>query len=252
MSINPLIRKLEWGNRLPEPDRERLESLCDRSFVVPARHDLIAEGDPPEHVHLVLEGLAVRYKFLPGGQRAIVALLLPGDFCDLNIAILGRMDHAIGTIEQSRIVRIPRDVIGDLIANHPAIRTAFWWATLVDEATLREWLVNLGRRRSGKRMAHFFCEMHLRMAAVGHARGGGFGFSLTQEDLGDTLGMSTVHVNRTLQRLREGGLLEMDNRSVSIPDVEALWRFAEFDPNYLHLGQRNPEGSGPWHSTSMT
>ncbi|MCV0393803.1 MAG: Crp/Fnr family transcriptional regulator [Rhizobiaceae bacterium] len=203
-----------------------------------ARQDLISEGDRPEHVHLVMEGLACRYKILPSGRRSIVALLIPGDFCDLNVAILGEMDHAIATMSDSRIVQIPRSTIDELIKTHPNITRAFWWATLVDEGTLREWLANMGRRPSDKQMAHFFCEMFARMAAVGRARKGRFFLPLTQEDLGDVLGMSTVHVNRTMQRLREMELLDFSDHEVLIRKPDRLIEFAEFDPNYLHLGFR--------------
>lgn len=236
MTDNPLILKLQWGYALDDQDRERLEELCSNAVTVAARKDLISEGERPENVHLVLDGAAFRYKVLADGRRAIMALLLPGDFCDLNIAILGEMDHAIATIEQSRIVEIPRATIDELITNHPGITRALWWATLVDEATLREWLANMGRRPSDRQMAHFFCEIYTRMDAVKRVQDGRFRLSLTQEDLGDTLGMSTVHVNRTLQRLREEGFLEFLSREVEVRNIEALRRFAGFDPNYLHLG----------------
>lgn len=238
MSENPLILKLQWGYPLDDRDRNRLEQLCDNTITVEAQQDLISEGERPEDVHLVLEGMALRYKILPNGRRSIMALLIPGDFCDLHVAILGEMDHTIATLDRSQIVKIPRRTIGDLIEHHPGIARALWWATLVDEGVLREWLANMGRRPSDKQMAHLFCEMFTRMAAVNKVTDGRFRLPLTQEDLGDVLGMSTVQVNRTLRRLREQDFLEFINREVEMRNIGGLRRFADFDPNYLHLGNR--------------
>lgn len=235
---NPLILKLESGVSLSEEDRQRLEALCSASQKVPARRDIISEGHEPDFVHLVMDGLAYRYKLLDDGRRSIVAFLVPGDFCDLNVAILGKMDHSIGALEQSNIVKIPRHTIEELLFNFPRITKALWWATLVDEGTLREWLVNMGRRPTDKQMAHLFCELYVRMNVVGKVQNGSFPFPLTQDDLADTLGLSTVHTNRTLQRLRELGLIQFANRYVTIGNFQALAEFAEFEPAYLHLRQR--------------
>ncbi len=183
----------------------------------------------------MIEGFACRYKLLPNGERQIMAWLVPGDFCDLHVAILGEMDHAIGTLAPSKIAYLPRVTIEELTSMHPSINRALWWATLVDEGVLREWLVNVGSRSVDKRMAHLFCELLLRLQAVGLATGNGFDFPLTQDEFGDTLGVSTVHVNRVLQQLRADGLITLKGKRLTIHDVAALQEFAEFNPNYLHL-----------------
>jgi CRP-like cAMP-binding protein len=232
---NPLILKLEHGAELSEGDRQTLAgAVADvRSFA--AREDLIEECDKPDNVHAVLEGFACRYKMLPNGERHIMAWLVPGDFCDLHVAILGEMDHAIGTLAPSKIAYLPRETIDELTSKHPTINRALWWATLVDEGVLREWLVNVGSRPVDKRMAHLFCELLLRLQAVGLVAEDGFDFPLTQDELGDTLGVSTVHVNRVLQQLRADGLITLKGKRLTIHDVPALQEFAEFIPNYLHL-----------------
>jgi CRP-like cAMP-binding protein len=234
---NALIRKLQSAMRLADEDVARLTELCREAAFVEGGRDLIGEGDATGNVHLVLEGLACRYKILPDGKRSIVALLVPGDFCDLNIAILGRMDHSIATMERSLIVRIPRHVIDNLIEEHPRLTRALWWCSLVDEATLREWLVNLGRRPAARRMAHFFCELYKRLEAVGRLEGDTYHLPLSQGQLADVVGMSGVHTNRTLQELRRKGLVSFERNTVSIPGFVRLARFAEFDPGYLHLGE---------------
>ncbi len=230
-----LVLKLALGALLTLQDREVLERMVGNGQWIGARQDLIRQGDRPENVHVVLEGFACRYKILPSGGRQIMALLVPGDFCDLRIFLLGAMDHGIATLSACRIARVPRRVIDDLTANRPAITRALWWATLVDEAILREWLVSMGRRAADKQMAHLFCELLVRLQAVGLATENAYEFPLTQIELGDTLGHTLVHVNRVLQQFRADGLITLRSRRLTIHNVPRLKAFAEFDPNYLHL-----------------
>jgi CRP-like cAMP-binding protein len=239
---NPLIQKLEHGAQLSDDDRQVLEQVVHDVRDVGARQDIIEEGDKPNHVHAIIEGFACRYKLLSRGERQIMAWLVPGDICDLHIAILGDMDHAIGTLAPCKIAYIGRDTIEELTTRHPAINRALWWATLVDEGTLREWLVSMGRRAADKQMAHLFCELFTRLQTVGLTNGNGFDFPLTQEELADTLGVSNVHVNRMLQELRDYGLITLKGRTLTIPDFERLSEFADFDPNYLHLKNSRRNG----------
>ena len=232
---NPFVMKLEHGAALTDDDRQVLERAVAKVEQVEADKDLIREGDRPEHVHVVLEGFTVRYKALPDGRRQIMAFLVPGDMCDLHVQILGKMDHSIGTLTPCRVAYIPQRTIDELTKRHPRINRALWWATLVDEGTLREWLVNMGRREADQQMAHLFCELLVRLQTVGLASENGFEFPVTQEELGDTLGVSAVHVNRVLQQLRQEGLITLEGKQLTIHDVERLKAFAEFDPSYLHL-----------------
>jgi CRP-like cAMP-binding protein len=164
-----------------------------------------------------------------------MAYLLPGDFCDLHVFILDEMDHTISTLTKCSVVDIPRDTVLQL-TERPAIARALWWATLVDEATLREALVNIGQRRAEERVAHFLCEMFARLAAVGLVADNSFDLPITQQDFGNTLGLSTVHVNRTLQKLRNSNLVAIDRKRVTVLDLAALEAVCGFNPNYLHLG----------------
>ena len=232
---NPLVLKLEHGAALTDADRARLEAATAQRREIGARTDIIREEEDPAWVNVVLEGYACRYKMLPNGKRSIVAYFLPGDFCDLHVAILGAMDHSIASLTPCTIVQIPPETIEELTTRHPRIARAMWWATLVDESILREWLASTGHRPADKQLAHLFCELRVRLDTVGRADGDSFQLFVTQDELGDTLGITPVHVNRVLQQLRELGLIELHGRSLTIPDVPLLERFAEFKPNYLHL-----------------
>ena len=240
---SPVVLKLAHGAHLTAEDRSKLEGLVRDTQMVAPRQDLIREGDRPEQVQVILEGFACRYKQLRDGSRQIMALLVPGDFCDLRVAILGEMDHGIATLSACTVARFSRGEVQGMIAGNgsPGLNQALWWASLVDEAVLREWLVGMGRRQADKRMAHLFCELRVRLGVVGLVIDNGYILSLQQADLADVLGLTTVHVNRVLQTLRTSGLVTLNRKRLSIPDVSQLEAFAEFDPKYLHLTKRSGE-----------
>ena len=232
---NPLTRKLELFGSLPEVDRQLLDRIVTNRRSLKARTSIIREGDEPADVHVVLSGMACRYKLLPDGSRHIFAYLLPGDFCDLHIFILNEMDHGIETLSSCEIADIPRSQILEM-TQRPELGRALWWATLVDEATLREWLVNLGQRDAIHRIAHLFCELHLRMKTIGLVGNGTLSLPITQAELGETMGLSNVHVNRALQELRASGLIEFKTGMLTVHDVDRLRKMSDFNSNYLHLG----------------
>ena len=237
---NALVRKFERLSPLSLEDKAFLTLATEKPYTVGPRRDIIAEGQAPDNVHLIVSGMACRQKVTETGDRQIVAYLLPGDFCDLHVFILDQMDHTITTLTECMVVDIPRNTILRL-TERPAIARALWWATLVDEGTLREALVNMGQRQAEERMAHFLCEMLTRLDAVGLVVDNSFDLPVTQADLGDTLGLSTVHINRTLQKLRDRNLVIIDRRSVTVLDPKRLKDLCGFNPNYLHLGPHVPK-----------
>jgi CRP-like cAMP-binding protein len=235
----PLIRKLEQFAKLSDRNRQVLEDASREVKVFGPRQDIITEDDKPDNVHLILEGWAARYKVLANGDSSIMAYLIPGDLCDVHVTLLDQMDHSIGTLSTCRIAFIPRERMNEIMCGDWQLSRAIWWSILVDEAILREWLVTVGHRPADKRLAHFICEMLLRSKAVGLADDDGFDLPVTQEELGDTMGLSTVHVNRTFQELRRQGLITSKGRRISVDDVDRLFEFADFNPNYLHqVGRR--------------
>jgi CRP-like cAMP-binding protein len=233
----PFVRKLEYGAGLSDQDRQMLEQAVRDVRQFKPRHDLILEDESPENVHVILEGFACRYKLLPDGTRQIMAYLVPGDCCDLHVPILSKIDHTIGTLTACKVALLPHTLIEELTAQSRTITRALWWSTLADQGTLREWLVNMSRRPADKRTAHLICELLVRLQAVGLATDNSFVLPLTQRQLADTLAMTGVHLNRIMRQLRLDGLITLKGHTVTIPDVERLKSFAEFNPNYLHLSQ---------------
>lgn len=227
--------KLEAFTRLSADDRAALDQVSRNVRYVDARRDLIAEGDRPHFVHLVLDGWACRYKTLPDGKRQIVSLFVPGDFCDLNVYILKAMDHSIGAITRLKVAMIGPDEMDVLTTNRPRVTQALWWHELVTAATQREWTLNIGQRSAYERIAHLLVELYVRLKAVGRTSDGTCDFPLTQNDLADATGLTAVHVNRTLQELRRDGLIELERKHLRILDLDRLTDVAMFNPNYLHL-----------------
>lgn len=236
--LNPLLRKLSTFVDLSKDDQAALDRLCHDTRSYKAGSNLIREGQRPEAVFLLVKGWAYRYKLLPDGSRQIVAYLIPGDLCDIHIFILKEMDHSMALLSDATIAHILRRDMEDLLRERPAIGQALFWSTLVDEATLREWLLNIGQRDAYHRLAHLFCEMWARMRQVGLVTDDEFSLPLTQEQLGDTMGLTPVHVNRVLQRMRSEGLISLTSKQLTIHDIDRLKKIADFDPKYLHLDRR--------------
>jgi CRP-like cAMP-binding protein len=240
---NAFIRKLESFEALDADDRAWLVSISSRTKEVDADQDLISEGENPENVLLILDGFAMRYKVTSAGRRQIFAYLIAGDFCDLHVAVLKTMDHSIGTLSTCRVAYLPPSTIIEMTERRPSLTRALWICSLVDGATLREWLVNLGQRSAPHRISHLFCELHERLKAVGLTDDGSFELPLTQSELSDTMGLSVVHVNRSLKELREAGLVSLRNGRIVIPNVRRLKDYSDFDPAYLHLRLAGAGGS---------
>lgn len=238
MSSDLLVRKLSIFSTLSDEDCTLLRAATSNSIVVERNSDIIREGDAPSDVHLIVEGFACRYKHTARGARQIVAFLVPGDFADTHVFVLKAMDHSIGALSPCRVVSIPRATILALL-ERPAIARAMWLATLVDEAVLREWLVNIGARNSKERIAHLMCELLARVRAVGLAAGDSFALPITQVELGETTGLSSVHVNRTLQALRAEGLITFQGGQLVVLDAARLRAISSFNSNYLHLEERD-------------
>ena len=184
---------------------------------------------------LLLDGLVCRYKDLRNGQRQITELHVPGDFADLHSFTLKRLDHNLLTLTPCRIAIVPHERLKAITEQHPHLTRLYWFGTNVDAAIHREWEVSLGRRTAISRLAHLFCELRVRLGLVGRADEEGYELSLTQADLAECLGLTPVHVNRTLKELRERRLVEFRGERVKILDRLGLERVAEFNPSYLYL-----------------
>ena len=233
---NSLVTKLRSYIELNEAEIAALDHLARHAHVLKSGADLILEGTNPENVFLLLEGWGYRYSILRNGNRQIFGYLLPGDLCDVHVFMLEQMDHSVGLLSDSKVVKIPASEMLEVLNRSPRGERALWIATLVAEATLRQWVVNIGQRDAFERIGHLFCELWHRMRAVGLVDADDqFSLPLTQTELADTLGLTSVHVNRTLQRLREGGFITLSRGRLTILDPNGLAEISGFDGGYLRV-----------------
>ncbi len=235
--LDAMIRKFERRAELKDGDREALRGLPYRVIRAEPGRYIVREGSVNDHSVLITSGLAFRHKISSDGSRQIVSIHIPGDFVDLEGALLKVADHNVQALTRCELAVVPRKDLRELLGAHPQISLAMWVDTLIDSSIFREWILNVGRRDARERLAHVFCEFALRLEVAGLGSTGGYELPMTQEQLADATGMTAVHVNRTLKAMAEEGLIRRDRRFVTIPDWEKLREVAGFSELYLHLDQ---------------
>jgi CRP-like cAMP-binding protein len=227
-------------DRLSAEDLAVLEAAVERVEVYPARKVVSRRGDRMRYSTLLIEGYMCRYMDARDGYRQLLSYQVPGDFVDLHGYPTKHIDHDIGAITEATVALVPHERLDAIMASHPRLAAQLWFSTMLDSALHREWVFRMGRLDAAGRIAHFLSEAHCRMHAVDRSAGGSFDLPLTQQDLGETTGLTSVHVNRVLRRLREDGLALVSRGKAQILDVAALARLGEFDADYLYLEE------GPW------
>jgi CRP-like cAMP-binding protein len=233
-----LIRKLESIATLSDEERQAIQSLPVRIHKLDARQDIVRDGDVPTHCCLILDGWACRYKLLSGGKRQIFSFHIAGDIPDLQSLNLHILDHSVATMKPATVAFIPHESLRKLAADFPRIGTLLWRDTLIEAAIFRQWMVGMGRRSAFERIAHLFCELYLKLQAVGLAKNYSCPLPTTQVDLADALGLTSVHINRVLKEMRGQSLITLRSSTLVIKAWDELLRIAEFDPTYLHHEKR--------------
>jgi CRP-like cAMP-binding protein len=232
--LTALVRRWSKHTHLSPDDRSALLDLpfTRKSYGKDAY--IVREGQRASECGLLLRGFAFRQKLLRNGSRQIISFHIPTEFVDLQNGLLGVADHNVQSIDGAEIAAIPRGAMIELSEARPAIRLAMWTDTLIDASIFREWVVNVGRRDSRARIAHLLCELALRLDGIGNGHNGRYDFPLTQEQLADATGLTSVHTNRTLQALRKDGLIQLTARSLTVLNWHGLKEVGDFDELYLH------------------
>lgn len=241
--LSLLARRLAAHGPLSNEDHAAIFALpCDVRTLDAARY-IVREGEPPSICAVLISGFAYRQKLTSDGVRQIVSLLIPGEPLDFQSLFLSVADHSIQALTEAEIGFIPRPQMHALLVARPAVARAVLINSLVEASIGREWLLNVGRRDARARLAHFLCEFAVRMDAQGLGNSGGYEVPMTQEQLGDVLGLTAVHVNRTLRALEGDGLLKRDGRRIIFTRWADLRAEADFSARYLHLDQTAPAGA---------
>lgn len=245
--LSPMAEKLGRRAALSEVDRDALSSLPHRISEVDRDRYFAREGDRAGHCCVLISGFAMRHKITGDGARQIVAIHVPGDLLD---AQNGATDYSV-TNGQSltgvRIAVIARSALLELADAHPSIALALWADAGANASILAEWLLNIGRRDARSRIAHLLCEVKLRQEGMSHPSNACASWLMTQEQLGDATGLTSIHVNRTIQGLRREGLLGYQQRELQILDWDGLCQVGDFTPDYLLLDAPEAQAPEPVH-----
>jgi CRP-like cAMP-binding protein len=237
-AVAALLLKLRARDVISDEEEEVLRASIGEIREHPAGRTIVRSGTTLSASTLLIEGLVCRFKDLADGQRQIMELHVAGDFVDLHGFLLKRIDHNIGALTPIRVASVPHDALRGITETHPHLGRMLWFSTLLDAAIHREKILSIGRRTAIARIAHIFCELMVRLRLIGLADEKGYDLPLIQADLGDATGLTSVHVNRMLKKLRDDGLLTFRGGRVTIDDWDGLQRVAEFNLDYLHLERR--------------
>jgi CRP-like cAMP-binding protein len=232
--IGALVERLHSSSTPSSEDIEAIRSLPLFIKQVEAHHFVVRDGQRPTHCCLVAAGFCVRTKTTGDGKRQNLSIHIPGEIPDLQSLHLVVMDHDLVTLAPATLGFIEHHTLRELLRRRPSLADLFWRDTLIDAAMFREWIVNVGQRPAPSRLAHVVAELYERLKSIKHIDGNTFEMPLTQEQIGEALGITAVHANRVIRQLRQEGILEFSRGRVTILNQQALLDLADFDGRYLH------------------
>jgi len=235
--LQRFLNRLTSRSVLSRQEQDAIMSLGGYAEQVRSNRDFVRLGEQTDHASLVVAGFVGRFDQNAEGIRQITALHMPGDMADLHSVVQPEATSALSALSTATIVRIPHEQFRTAAAAYPALAEALWRDCMVDASILAQWVVNVGRRDARSRIAHLLCEVATRLGAAPATGDIMFPFPVTQAQLADITGLTSVHVNRTLQRLRSDGLADVRHNAV-IHDWDALTKAGDFDADYLQTNVR--------------
>lgn len=239
--FSPLARfadKLSRRSSLGPAERQAILSLPAQPAQIQTNRDFVRLGERTDHASFVVDGLVGRFGQNRDGNRQITAVHIPSDMVDLHSVVAPDACSALQALSVTTILRVPHEALRAVARQFPAIAEAFWRECVVDAAVLAEWVVNVGRRDARSRLAHVFCEIACRVQGLNVKAGDVIPFPATQTHLADMTGLTSVHVNRSLQGLRREGVVDLHSRQIHILDWARLTTIGDFDPAYLRVASR--------------
>lgn len=214
-------------------EKDIVESLIERTERYKTQTTLLRRGQLADHSTLLLEGYLMR-TIMENDQRYVVELHVPGDFADLHVFALKRLDHNLVTLGETMVGYVSHARLQQVLEDHPHLGRLLWFSTLLDAAINRQWILKLEQLPAVRRVAHVFAELWHRLDMVGLGRRDGLRTPLIQADLADMCGTTAIHMNRALGQLKKEGIAEFRRGTVYVPDRNRLELFAGFDPDYLY------------------
>lgn len=233
--LRPFLNRVLLHSDLGEAERQAILDISSRLVEVSANTTLVSPGQTVDHSIMVVDGTLARFDQMRNGARQITAFYIAGDMSDLHSVVAPVTGWGVSSLGKSTILRVPHRELRAVVEQHPAIAFAFWRDTTLDASILAKWIATVGRRSARSRLAHLICELAIRSERAGIGTRHAFTLSATQEHIGDAMGLTAVHTNRTLQFLRAEDLVIIQRHNIAIPDWNRLVTFAEFDPTFLLL-----------------
>lgn len=238
VGIDALVLRLNLRDHLSVEEQDALREAAGEIKQFTAGRDMVVQHSSPDYSLLLAQGVAARYNLLDDGGRQITTFHITGDFIDLHSFLLSRLDHGIAALTDAVAITFPHAALERITEKHPHLTRMLWLSTLLDAAIHRQWLVAMGRMSAVAHLAHLLCEQFVRAKAVGLATEDSFPFHVTQVQLADALGLSTVHANRVVQELRRRLMIEWEGDTVTIYDWKGLQRLGHFDDTFLDVEHR--------------
>ena len=236
-ALRLFLGRLLVRSSLSPAAQQTILNLPGRIAEVRRNQDFVEIGTHASHACLVLDGLTARWGKTLDGQRQITALHVAGDMPDLHSLMLPEVTFGLQALSTTTIWRVPHAALREAVAT-PEIAQAFWRDCTADAAIATEWVVNVGRRKAKPRIAHLVCEIATRLGMDGGNNSFAFHLPLTQTHIGSATGLSTVHVNRSLQDLKKAGLAALGGAEAQVLDWASLKSVADFNPAYLHISKK--------------
>ncbi len=231
--MHPFAIKLSHFIQFSNEDLAALTRLLERKVVAKKAKDLIVEGYEYKALHIVENGFAIRYKLLHNGKRQIVNVILPGDIIGFPACFYEHAVFSVTAIDEMGLSYVPLDDFAALCLQRANIATAMVWYAAREAAIYAEHVIDTGRREPLERLAHFILEMLTRLRAVGCAAETSYEMPLSQESIGDMVGLSAPHVNRMFAKLKGEGLIAVSGHEIRVLDMASLQILGEFRPAYL-------------------
>ncbi len=238
---NPLVKKFSLVLELTEIEKDILLSLQDNCEKVPAKTDLVIEGKEFKYTYIIKEGWAYNYKLLANGRQQNLNFSLCGDFIGLYAAVFKKSENSVRALTDLTVCKIEPDRVINLFSSAPRLAAAICWVAARDGAILGEHITRIGRRTAYDRTGHLLLELLRRLEAVSLVQSDTFEFPVTQEILADMLGLTAVHMNRTIRALKNDGMITLDDKHIIIHKRSELREAVGFDPSYLQHSSL-PEG----------
>jgi len=236
--ISVHLKQLRKRTEISAEEERVIRNSVAETRRLPADEVVVHSGVELSSSLMLLDGWMARSKDLESGERQVTELHVAGDFADLHGFTLKKLDHDVLTLTECTVAVVPHDRLKEITERYPHLARVYWFSTNIDAAIHREWALSLGQRSAISRMAHLFCELYVRLEIVGRAHRDTYELPLTQRELAECLGLTVVHANRTIQELRRRGLVEFENRRLTILDRRGIEGVAEFDPSYLYLNRQ--------------